>query len=62
MTKEKVKVLSPGPMEDNMLESGKVVNNMELVLILAIKEIVNKVYGKMVKKSNGWIMKTSNDQ
>jgi len=53
MTKEKVKVLSPGPMEDNMLESGKVVNNMELVLILAIKEIVNKVYGKMVKKSNG---------
>jgi len=29
MTKEKVKVLSPGPMADNMLENGKVVNNME---------------------------------
>jgi hypothetical protein len=33
MTKEKEKVLSLGQMADNMLENGKVVNNMELVLI-----------------------------
>ena len=53
MTKEKVKVLSPGPMGDNMLVNGKVANNMESVPISAIKEIVNKVFGKTVKKSNG---------
>ena len=53
MTKEKVKVPFLGQMEDNMSENGKVVSNTELVLISAIKEIVNKVFGKMVKKSNG---------
>lgn len=53
MTKGKEKVLSRGPMADNMLENGKVANNTELVLILAIKEIVNKVYGKMVKRLSG---------
>ena len=53
MTKEKVKVPFLGQMEDNMSENGKVVSNTELVLISAIKEIVNKVFGKTVKKSNG---------
>jgi hypothetical protein len=62
MTKEKVKVLSLGPMGDNMLVNGKVANNMESVPISVIKEIVNKVFGKMVKKSNGWIMKMNNDR
>jgi hypothetical protein len=61
MTKEKVKVPFLGQMEDNMSENGKVVSNTELVLISAIKEIVNKVFGKTVKKSNGWIMKMSNE-
>ena len=62
MTKEKVKVLSPGPMADNMLENGKVVNNMEQELILATKEIVNKAFGKTAKRSSGWIMKMINDR
>ena len=62
MTKEKVKELSPGPTVDNMLENGKVVNNMEWVHILATKETVNKVYGKTAKRSSGWIMKMNNDR
>jgi len=53
MTRGKVKVLSRGPMVDNMLENGKVANNTESVLILATKEIVNKVSGRMVKRSSG---------
>jgi len=62
MTKEKVKVLSPGPMADNMLENGRVANNMEWELILATKEIVSKAYGRTAKRLSGWIMKMINDR
>jgi len=62
MTREKEKEHFLGLTEDNMSENGKVVNNTELVPISAIKEIVNKVFGKTVKRSSGWIMKMSNDR
>ena len=62
MTKEKVKVPFLGQMEDNMSENGKVESNTALVLISAIKEIVNKVFGRMVKRLNGWTMKMSNER
>ena len=61
MTKEKVKVPFLGQMEDNMSENGKVESNTELVLISAIKEIVNKVFGRMVKRLSGLIMKMINE-
>jgi hypothetical protein len=62
MTREKVKVLSHGPTADNMLVNGKVVNNTEWVPILAIKVIVSRVFGKTVKRSNGWIMRMNNEK
>ena len=61
MTREKAKVLSHGPMADNTLVNGKVVNNTVSVPISAIKVIVSKVFGKTAKRSNGWIMKMNNE-
>ena len=61
MTREKVKELFRGPTEDNMQENGKEANNMELEHTLVIKEIANKVFGKMVKRLNGLIMTMIND-
>ena len=60
--KKKVKDYIPGLTVEHIMVSGKVVNNMEWVLILATKEIVNKVYGKTAKRSSGWIMKMNNDR
>lgn len=45
MTSEKVKELSSGLMEDNILENGKLVNNTELELISARMELRDKVSG-----------------
>lgn len=61
MIREKVKELSHGLMEGNTLENGKEENNMEWVHISAIKVTVSKVFGRMVRKSNGWTMRTNNE-
>jgi hypothetical protein len=45
MTSEKVRALSSGLMEDNILENGKLVNNTELELISARMELRDKVSG-----------------
>jgi hypothetical protein len=45
MTSEKVRELSSGLMEDNILENGKLVNNTELELISARMELRDKVSG-----------------
>jgi len=53
----KVEAHSVGLMADNMLVSGKLVSSMERELILVSKAIRSQVFGKMVKKSSGLIMR-----
>jgi len=61
MIKEKEKVHFHGQMGGNILESGKVENNMEWVLILVIKVKESKVSGKMAKRLDGLINKINED-
>ena len=51
--KEKVKVLSPGAMAENILASGKQENNMEEELISARKASKRWANGKMDSRSDG---------
>lgn len=53
MIKEKAKALLHGQMEDNILEIGKMVNNMEKALILAKRVKENLGNGKMEERLDG---------